>query len=308
MKPAECALCGQTEARILYRGTDRLYKTTSHIFNVVSCNRCGMSRLHPRPADPGLHYPRQYWLHNGTAGSYRRLVLRHHLRFVFQALGTGRRVLDAGSGGGLLAAMLSEKGVQAVALDISPAAAALAAREGGLAVAADFAAAPFAPASWDLIALFHVLEHVPDPRAHLATAHRLLAKDARLVVAVPAFDSLQRRFFGTRWNGLDIPRHLHHFRESDLRVLLAQSGFRVLRITRFSWRDSPAGLATSLFPSLDPMSRLARKLRPNPAALGLYAALTALAAPLALLEAALGYGSVVMVDAVRREPNAEALD
>ena len=308
MKPAECALCGQTEARILYSGTDRLYQTTGDIFNVVSCTRCGMSRLDPPPADPRLLYPQQYWLQSGTAARYRRLVLRHHLRFVIQALGAGRRVLDAGSGGGLLAAMLREKGVQAVALDISPAAASLAARQGSAAVAADFASAPFASASWDLIAMFHVLEHVPDPRAHLATAHRLLAKAARLVVAVPAFDSLQRRFFGTRWNGLDIPRHLHHFRESDLRALLVQSGFGVLRVSRFSWRDSPAGLATTLFPSLDPMSRIARKLRPNPAALGMYAALTALAAPFALLEAGLGCGSVVMMEAARLEPNAEALD
>ena len=299
MKPAECALCGQTEARILYRGTDLLYKTTSDIFNVVSCNRCGMSRLEPRPPDPGLHYPPQYWLQGATANRYRRLVLRHHRRFVLQALGAGTRLLDVGSGGGLLTAMLRGKGAQAVALDISPAAAALAARQGSAAVAADFAAAPFASASWDLIAMFHVLEHVPDPRAHLATAHRLLAKDARLVVAVPAFDSLQRRLFGTRWNGLDIPRHVHHFRESDLRALLKQTGFCVLRANRFSWRDSPAGLATTLFPSLDPMSRMVRKRSPNSAALAAYAALTALVSPFAWLEAALGHGSVVMIEAAK---------
>ena len=293
-----CALCGETAALVAYRGTDRLYQTTSGIFTIVSCIRCGMSRLHPRPPDLRPFYPQNYWLQNATANAYRRLVLRHHVRFVLQALSTGR-VLDAGSGGGLLTAMLRERGAQAFALDLSPAAAALAARQGIAAVAADFATAPFADACWDLIALFHVLEHVPDPRTHLQTAHRLLAPNGKLIIAVPAFDSLQRKLFGTRWNGLDIPRHLHHFRESDLRTLLEQSRFRVTRVKRFSWRDSPAGLATTLAPALDPMSRLVRGRRSNPFTLGLYAALTTLAAPFTLVEAALGKGSVVMMEASR---------
>ena len=257
-----------------------------------------MSRLHPRPPDLRPFYPQNYWLQNATANAYRRLVLRHHVRFVLQALSTGR-VLDAGSGGGLLTAMLRERGAQAFALDLSPAAAALAARQGIAAVAADFATAPFADACWDLIALFHVLEHVPDPRTHLQTAHRLLAPNGKLIIAVPAFDSLQRKLFGTRWNGLDIPRHLHHFRESDLRTLLEQTRFRVTRVKRFSWRDGPAGLATTLAPALDPMSRLGRGRRSNPVTLGLYAALTTLAAPFTLVEAALGKGSVVMMEATR---------
>ena len=294
-----CALCGETAAVVVYRGTDRLYQTTSEIFTIVSCIRCGMSRLHPRPPDLRPCYPQNYWLQSTTANAYRRLVLRHHVRFVLQALRTSRRVLDAGSGGGLLTAMLRERGAQAFALDLSPAAAALAARQGIAAVAADFATAPFADACWDLIALFHVLEHVPDPRTHLQTAHRLLAPNGKLILAVPAFDSLQRKLFGTRWNGLDIPRHLHHFRESDLRTLLEQTWFRVTRVKRFSWRDSPAGLATTLAPALDPMSRLGRGRPSNAVTLGLYAALTSLAAPLTLVEAALGQGSVVMMEAIR---------
>jgi SAM-dependent methyltransferase len=159
-------------------------------------------------------------------------------------------------------------------------------------VSADFARAPFADSSWDVIALFHMLEHVPDPGAHLRSAHRLLAAGGHLVVAVPNFASLQRRIFGLRWNGLDVPRHLHHFRLRDLQALLEQSGFQITRTRYFSWRDSPAGLATTLAPSLDPM----RSRAAFPAA---YALLTALCVPLALLEAALHRGSTLIVEAKR---------
>ena len=291
-----CAICGEQDSRVLYRGADRLYGTTAEIFSVIECRNCGMARLDPRPSDLAAHYPPLYWFSGGPANIYRRLVLRHHIRFVRQALGTGARVLDAGSGGGLLAAQLRRHGVQAFALDIAPVAAKLAARAGAASVTADFAHPPFADTSFDVIAMFHVLEHVPDPRCHLRTAHRLLAPNGCLVIAVPNFDGLQRRIFGARWNGLDIPRHLHHFRGRDLRALLEQTGFQVTRTRHFSWRDSPAGLATTLAPALDPMSRLVRQRASANAA---YALLTALSVPFAALEAATKHGSTIIMQAAR---------
>jgi SAM-dependent methyltransferase len=255
-----------------------------------------MARLDPQPSDLDRYYPPLYWFSGGPANIYRRLVLRHHVRIVRQALGTGARVLDAGSGGGLLAVELRRRGVRAFSLDIATVAAKLAARDGAASVAADFAHPPFADRAFDVIAMFHVLEHVPDPRHHLQTAHRLLIPSGRLVIAVPNFDSLQRRIFGARWNGLDIPRHLHHFRGRDLQALLEQTGFKVTRTRHFSWRDSPAGLATTLAPGLDPMSRLAHRRTSANAA---YALLTALSVPFAALEAATKHGSTIIMQAVR---------
>ncbi len=297
MRLTSCAICGeQGFAHVLYRATDRLYGTTTQIFSVIECRHCGMARLDPRPSDLAVHYPPLYWFSGGPANIYRRLVLRHHVRFVRQALGTGARVLDVGSGGGLLAVQLRRCGVRAFSLDIAPVAAKLAARDGAASVAADFAHPPFADSCFDVIAMFHVLEHVADPRHHLQTAYRLLNPNGRLVIAVPNFDGLQRRIFGARWNGLDIPRHLQHFRGRDLRTLLEQTGFQVTRTRHFSWRDSPAGLATTLAPGLDPMSRLARHRTSANAA---YALLTALSVPFAALEAATKHGSTIILQAER---------
>ena len=300
-----CPICGERAVRVLYRGGDLLYRTSDEVFDVAGCIGCGMARLEPQPRDLQLCYPAGYWFEGGAANVYRRIVLRDHARFVMQALGRsarapGRssRVLDAGSGGGLLAALLCERGIRAVALDIAPAAAQLSACGGVPAVAADFAQAPFADGAWDAIAMFHMIEHVPDPRAHLIEAHRILAADGRLIVAAPNFDSLQRRIFGTRWNGMDIPRHLHHFRVRDLQALLEQSGFRVKRTRYFSWRDSPAGVATTLAPGLDPMARAIRG-RSGVVSTAGYALLTAVAVPFAALEALFLRGAMVMLDAVR---------
>jgi SAM-dependent methyltransferase len=96
--------------------------------------------------------------------------------------------------------------------------------------------------------MFHVLEHVPDPRAYLVAARDLLAPDGRLVVQVPNAASWQFRLLGRRWSGVDVPRHLYDFRDRDVGRLLEECGMAVVRHKYFSLRDNPAGLASSVAP------------------------------------------------------------
>src|SRR5262249_29765486 len=97
------------------------------------------------------------------------------------------------------------------------------------------------------------------------------------------------------------PRHLFNYRDRDLERILEMMGFEVLRRSYFSLRDNPAGLATSLAPSLDPMARRVRRV-PEGAAAQLtkdlaHFALAAASLPFALLEAAFRAGSTVMMEA-----------
>jgi SAM-dependent methyltransferase len=172
------------------------------------------------------------------------------------------------------------------------------------AIVAEFACAPLRPESFAGITMFHVVEHLYDPRSYLAAARELLAPAGRLIVQVPNAASWQCRLLGRAWNGMDVPRHLYDFRASDLESLLARTGFEVVRRKYFSLRDNPAGLASSLAPSLDPMARRVRRVAESSASRLLkdlaYLALTLAAAPLAAAEAACGAGSTVMLEARRR--------
>ncbi len=91
------------------------------------------------------------------------------------------------------------------------------------------------------------------------------------------------------------------FRAEDLRSLVEQKGFKLLRTKHFSLRDNPAGFASSLAPRLDPMARRIRRIDETPAVRLLrnlsYFAIAAAALPFTLLEAACGAGSTVMLDA-----------
>jgi SAM-dependent methyltransferase len=310
-----CILCGEPANAAVHRQRDRLYRTTREEFTIVRCLGCGLARLDPQPPDVGRFYPEGYWYRPGRLEeTYRRLVVADHIRFARRALGAGRRVLDVGCGSGLFLRELQNQlraaaprtnigRTKVVGMDASPRAAALAWRSRDVpATAADLTRAPFTAGSFDLICMFHVLEHLPDPVAYVDAARSLLAPGGRLVVQTPNLDCWQYRIFGDRWSGLDVPRHLYNFRRRDLLRMLEGCGFRVVRIKDFSWRDNPAGLATTIAPHLEPVARAARGARPTSALwLWLYFALTVAALPFAALEALAGQGSSIMVEAAVAE-------
>ena len=312
-----CLVCSHTAFRARFTATDRLYHTTSREFQIVECEGCGLLRLEPAPAPEDLprYYPAHYWYapDSSLAASleerYRRLVLSDHVRFVSRALaecGESGPVLDVGCGGGLFPRLLRARGFAAMGLDSSPEAASLAWHTNGVpALCGDLAQAPLRGETCAGITMFHVLEHLYDPRAYLAAARVLLKPNGRLIVQVPNAACWQFRMLGSRWNGLDTPRHLTDFRARDLEALLAAAGFQVLRRKYFSLRDNPAGLATSLAPVLDPMARRVRGLRETPAVRLLknlaHFSLLAAALPFTLLEAACHAGSTIMIEA-RKTP------
>jgi 2-polyprenyl-3-methyl-5-hydroxy-6-metoxy-1,4-benzoquinol methylase len=311
-----CLVCGCERPAPLFTATDRLYHTTAKEFAVVRCRECGLARLDPQPGAEELrrYYPENYWFapDESAAGrmaeAYRRLVLRDHVRFVTQALGGGRargRLLDVGCGGGLFLGMMRERGYRVTGLDFSREAAAMAwKRQQAPAVCGDLAHAPLGAGSFAGITMFHVLEHVHDPRAYLEAARELLAPDGRLVVQVPNAASWQFRLLGRRWSGVDVPRHLFDFRGCDVERLLEACGMVVVRRKYFSLRDNPAGLASSVAPGLDPMARHVRRVAESAGARLAkdlaYLALTAAALPFTLAEAAFRAGSTVMMEARKR--------
>lgn len=318
-EPADspCPACDADQIRVLFQGTDRLYHTTADVFRVVECSGCGLMRLDPWPSPSELRhcYPADYWFvpeedsSGWLAERYRRIVLSDHVRFVMRALEHSKEegvVLDVGCGGGLFLRMLAERDIPVVGLDFALSAAHVAWKVNKVPVlCGSLAQAPIAPESCAAITMFHVLEHLYDPASYVEQAHRLLKPDGRLIIQVPNAACWQFFLLGERWNGVDIPRHLFHFRSKDVDTLLGHCGFEVVRHKHFSWRDNPAGLATTLVPGLDPMARRVRgipetnreKLLKDLAYFGLVLA----SVPLTLFEAACGQGSTIMVEA-RKKP------
>lgn len=83
---------------------------------------------------------------------------------------------------------------------------------------------------FDVVRMWHVLEHVPDPVAALRDLKRLLTDDGRLVVGVPNARSALSDLFDDDWFQLDVPRHLWHFDAASLQRALEAAGYAVERL------------------------------------------------------------------------------
>ena len=156
------------------------------------------------------------------------------------------RLLDAGAGRGRLVAAANLAGYDAFGLEPSP--------RGGEAAGVwreriqhtGIEAAQIEPGSLDAVTLWHVLEHLGDPRLALERIRGWLAPRGAVLVGVPNLDSLQARLGGPRWYHLDVPRHRTHFTTRGLHRLLAAEGFSVRRTHQLVLEHNPFGMWQTL--------------------------------------------------------------
>lgn len=95
---------------------------------------------------------------------------------------------------------------------------------------------PFPDESFDLVTLWHVLEHLPNPLETLWEAHRLLKKDGILIVETPNYGSWEARWLGPHWLGLDVPRHFWHFTPGTLTKMAESARFPQPSVRASIWQ------------------------------------------------------------------------
>jgi 2-polyprenyl-3-methyl-5-hydroxy-6-metoxy-1,4-benzoquinol methylase len=163
---------------------------------------------------------------------------------------TGRgRLLDCGCGAGWYLARMQARGWEVTGLDFSPHAVRAAREHYGLQVHVGSLPHPqVRPASFDVITMGQVLEHVPDPHELIAAAVTALSPGGRLALSVPHLASWGREHLGPYWWPLQLPWHLLHFTPAALRRLLVQHGLvvrelRMLRMTNWMQRSFQLGEA-----------------------------------------------------------------
>jgi SAM-dependent methyltransferase len=81
---------------------------------------------------------------------------------------------------------------------------------------------------FNVITLWDVLEHLPDPKAALKKCHKLLVPDGLLIFSIPNLKSFDRYLFGQIWIGWDAPRHFNMFSEVTIKRLFELTGFELL--------------------------------------------------------------------------------
>jgi len=241
-----CPVCGGETAR-------PRFAVAGIASPVVICLQCGLGRFHPSPAPEDVRalYPDEYYGEPGSKfqpliENFVRMVGARHIGFLSRNLAPGARVLDVGCGRGVLLGALADRGFEVYGVEISPEAARGADPRAEIRIAPKLADVGFEDSSFDEVIIWHVFEHMDDPRGTLEEVNRILEPGGYLAIAVPNFESAQARWTGAAWFHLDLPRHLYHFPVSALRKMLVQTGFDVISEHHFSLRQNPFGWIQSV--------------------------------------------------------------
>jgi len=265
-----CPLCGGVAARQLFASHDQT-GAAAGVWSVMRCQNCALPSLQPRPTQHELSafYPPGYAPFAGPVeevpGRMQRWLLRRHYNLrcqvVRRAGPTGGRLLDIGCAtGNFVQALGHDRRWQCLGSDLSRQALAVARRQGLMVWCSSGETACLAPESCDIVTLWEVIEHLPDPRAMLADIHRVLRPGGLLVLSTPNSASVQARLWRQYWAGWEVPRHLQVFSLATLRRLLVETGFAITQrgalpmerfyavesATRWARQRLPARIATRL--------------------------------------------------------------
>jgi len=212
-----CPLCESDQAATILRSRSN--------YDILRCASCSLVFTDDRTAPPPDRlYPR--FDQSGSAfakgaGSALSIFLRQRESFV-RTLKPSGRLLDFGCGNGAFAHHMSQAGYETVGIEP------FSLGETQTAERLQLIQAPFEQVedqlgSFDVITLWHVLEHLRRPTEVLKGLARHLAPGGVIVISVPNFGSLQRQAFQGGWFHLDPPRHVIHFEQSTLEACVRRA-------------------------------------------------------------------------------------
>lgn len=239
-----CYLCGSALSYAL-ASTDYI---TGEVFSIYRCDTCTLRHTIPHLGTKALtrYYAGVYYKQRKsfTDSHINRVRLRHieHAR----TAGAGRSIVDIGCGNGALIEMLIAHGWDARGTEVAPPEHFVNETVREHIYVGEFSHSSFPSETFDTATIWHVLEHVSDPRAYLRELHRTQKRNGLLIIEVPNIDSWQARLTRRNWFNLDVPRHVFHFTPESITRLLEEEGYRVTLISHYSAVYSFYGFVQSL--------------------------------------------------------------
>jgi SAM-dependent methyltransferase len=235
-----CNLCGAFSFNIVHQFPH--YGTS-----ILLCQRCGLMMNYPFPAPKEIYekYQEDFYSFEGERFKGWIEVLSYFFRvrravFIDRQFGPKKTILDVGCGRGIMLNELKKRGWSVSGTQISETATAKIRRSFGIdCFIGDLPSSPFPRNSFDIITMWHVLEHLIDPFLYLRYCRKILKPEGYLLIEVPNANSWTSRIIKDAWMGWDPAHHLYHFTPFVLNLALKKTGFIPVKWAHFSWEYGP---------------------------------------------------------------------
>lgn len=221
------------------------YFLTQEVFNVDQCIECGLLLTNPFPekSEISKYYDSsEYFSHpnkkKSIIGWAYEWVKKRNIRYKFKLATSGiiaGNVLDIGCGSGDFLFYAKNNFWNVTGIEPNDNARAFSQKITESLIYHPEEINSIADNSFDVITMWHVLEHVEDLNEQCKQLRRLIKPGGRIVIALPNISSDDAKRYGNYWAGFDVPRHLYHFRFDQIRMLMNKHGFGFLKREPLHW-------------------------------------------------------------------------
>jgi 2-polyprenyl-3-methyl-5-hydroxy-6-metoxy-1,4-benzoquinol methylase len=208
-------------------------------FSIKQCNSCGFKITENIEDDENIgryYQSEEYISHSNTAKgvvnkvyhSVRNYMLGRKRRLIEKVTGIKKgHILDVGAGTGFFLNEMKENGWQVTGTEKSSDAHNFAKKEFNLDNLPSENLFTLKDKSFDVITLWHVLEHIHLINENMENFHRLLKENGKLIIAVPNHVSFDAKHYKEFWAAYDVPRHIWHFAPKQMKQLGEKHDFKL---------------------------------------------------------------------------------
>lgn len=197
-------------------------------FTIASCTGCGFKFTNPRPdgTQIGNYYASEKYIsHSDESKGFinniyklvRNYTLGKKVQLITKLANKKGNLLDIGCGTGAFLNACKNSGWNTTGIEPGDMARNFAVEKYKLNILNDINLLADKNEAYDVITMWHVLEHVPDLNDTIITLKRLLKKDGVLLIAVPNCNSYDTKLYQAYWAAYDVPRHFWHFTQKDIK-------------------------------------------------------------------------------------------
>lgn len=237
-----CPICNHSSFSHFLNCID--YTVSRKTFNIVSCEYCGFKFTNSRPEKEaiGKYYESEDYIShsNSKKGLFniiyqavRKYTIRKKVKLISnisRKKKEGKSILDIGCGTGEFLNACKNKGWRTLGIEPGKQARKYAISHYGIEVKEESALTSLEDQTFDVITLWHVLEHVHELNERMRELRRLVKPEGKLIIAVPNYLSYDAAHYGTYWAAYDVPRHLYHFSPNTMTQLLGNYGIQIQKM------------------------------------------------------------------------------
>jgi 2-polyprenyl-3-methyl-5-hydroxy-6-metoxy-1,4-benzoquinol methylase len=214
------------------------YSVSKETFDLYYDETLDMLITHPQPSleNLGKYYESEdYISHTDNKRSLfekvyhfiKSIALKNKLNLINSLQPNKGKILDIGAGTGEFLSVAKNDGWQTIGVEPSDRAKAIAKSKG---VSFVEEASELENQSFDVISMWHVLEHVPDLDKQIKELKRLLKPTGTLIIAVPNFKSFDAKHYGKFWAAYDVPIHFWHFSKTAIKLLFEKEEMKLEKV------------------------------------------------------------------------------